>query len=510
MSSALLWFRNDLRINDNPALTEATRYAATHGGGVVGVVIISTRQWQDHFNWGLAKADYYLRTAHVLKGSLSTRLDIPLITSIIGDEDPCTESSTSAELIKLCAQYNCSAVFMNAEYDGYALSRDAKVCNALDSAGIVHHMTHDQCVVPVGKLTTKSGTPYKIFSQFKKTWVAFIEEHGLDLATEPERSKSRIHADCMIPHYPPPGYEHDESLDLEGVREAFPAGEEEANNRLAEFLKESVLDYHKDRNHAKEGGASRLSAPLNVGSISPKQCLIAARKANHGGLISGAPGLQFWISELCWREFYRHVLFSFPHVGRGDSFRVEYQNLSWRGWPVGEDPPAEEDFTKWCKGLTGVPIVDAAMRELKRTAWQPNRLRMIVAMYLTKDLLIHWRRGEAYFQRHLVDYDYASNNGGWQWSASTGTDAQPYFRIFNPLLQSEKFDDGDYIRRWVPELAAVKGAAIHEPFKRLPRDEFEKLGYPQPMIDHAVAKRRALALFTSSTYGKRPIRDQED
>lgn len=521
--SAMVWFRNDLRAQDNPALAEAARYAAVARTGVVGLLVVSAYEWTRVHMWGLAKTDYYLRSVRELRAVLH-KMHIPLVVRAVPEADWASPEAYYANLGELvagaCRETGCDALYMNCEYDGASIDRDARVVQALAAAGILHHATHDQCAVPVGKLATKSGTPFKVFSQFKKSWVAYIEEHGLRVDKDAPLPLPAAAAELLEPgakialgELPDPREMFDEGafagLRLERVREAFPAGERAAQDGLAAFLKRCVQNYHEDRNHFLESGASRMSAPLAVGAISLKQCLTEARAANGEALLKGQDGLVCWISELCWRDFYRHVLHHFPHVGRGDAFRPEFQALPWRGWAGGEEGGAVEDeFARWCEGRTGVPIVDAAMRQIATEGWQSNRVRMVVAMYLTKDLLIHWRRGERFFMQHLIDYDYPSNNGGWQWSASTGTDAQPYFRIFNPLLQSEKFDrDGSYIRTYVPELAAVPSPAVHDPAARLSKADFAVLHYPRPIIDHTEARDRTLALFTSFTKSAHPIKD---
>lgn len=528
LGSALVWFRNDLRLVDNPAFCEAVRYvsvARRHNpdARLYALLVLAPFEMRCLQHWGLAKADYHLRSARVLEANLAQR-DISLLV-----HHEATDTFAQPEayyrrlgeaIIKLCRAEQIEAVYMNAEYDGVALDRDAAISEQLDAAGIVHHTSHDQCVVLPGKVATQAGTPFKIFSQFKKSWAAWIEQHGLEVTPSPPPEKQQaaetISSSQLEAFALPPGFSRQEwpELDLEQVRRVFPAGEQAAMAQLEAFLDGPVLNYQEDRNHFMSSGASRMSAPLAVGAISLRQCLIAARARNKGHLLTGQPGLVHWISELCWRDFYRHVFVSFSHVAHGHSFRPEYEHLGWRGWPVkegttanqlrSEDAEAEQDFARWAEGRTGVPIVDAAMRQLRQEAWQSNRLRMVVAMYLTKDLLIHWRRGERHFQEHLIDYDPASNNGGWQWSASTGTDAQPYFRIFNPLLQSEKFDPpGDYIRKYVAELAKVKAPAVHAPGERLPKDSFAKLigdKYPaRPMVEHGQAKERVLAMFKKAT-----------
>ena len=234
-------------------------------------------------------------------------------------------------------------------------------------------------------------------------------------------------------------------------------------------------------------GTSLLSPYLAAGVLSPRQCLHAAIDANGGTLTGGRPGVQTWISELIWREFFTHVLVGFPHVCRHLPFRRETDRVAWRR--------DKQLFERWKTGTTGYPIVDAAQRQLLRTGWMHNRLRMVSAMFLSKDLLLDWRLGERHFMRHLIDGDLAANNGGWQWSASTGTDAAPYFRIFNPAAQSKKFDpDGTFIKRFCPELKSVAANAIHDP-SRWPEDLRASLDYPALIVDHAAARCEAIKAF---------------
>jgi deoxyribodipyrimidine photo-lyase len=225
-----------------------------------------------------------------------------------------------------------------------------------------------------------------------------------------------------------------------------------------------------------------LSPYLAHGVLSPRQCLSAALDANEGRLSGGSPGIETWISELVWRDFYRHVIALFPHVSRGEAFRPEADRVEWRNDPA--------ELEAWRRGMTGYPLVDAAMRQLLTTGWMHNRLRMLTAMFLTKHLLIDWRLGERHFMSHLVDADFAANNGGWQWSASTGTDAAPYFRIFNPITQAERFDPaGEFVRTQVPELAETRGSATLTPWLH------GVARYPAPIVDHAFARARALEAF---------------
>ena len=277
----------------------------------------------------------------------------------------------------------------------------------------------------------------------------------------------------------PPGVEGTADLS------AWPIGEDAARARLETFLSDRIRRYDADRDEPALAGTSALSPYLSLGVLSVRRCLEGALAANEGRLEGGEAGVETWISELVWREFYRHVVAAFPHVSRGHAFRREYDDFPWR-----DDAEA---LDAWETGRTGYPLVDAAMRQLVATGWMHNRLRMVTAMFLSKNLLLDWHAGERFFMRHLLDGDFAANNGGWQWSASTGTDAAPYFRVFSPVSQSERFDArGEFIRRWVPELADVPVKALHDPARRgsVP-------GYPDPIVDAKKSRARAIDSFRS-------------
>jgi deoxyribodipyrimidine photo-lyase len=265
---------------------------------------------------------------------------------------------------------------------------------------------------------------------------------------------------------------------------------------LAAFVADGITTYGALRNRMDLDGTSQLSPYMRFGLLSPRQAAvaaIAARAAAHDD--TARAGATTWLNELIWREFYIHILYHFPHVAE-TSFRPTLRDIPWRNDP--------DEFEAWCAGQTGYPVVDAAMRQLRTSGWMPNRARMIVASFLVKDLLIDWRWGERWFMQHLVDGDPAANNGGWQWTAGTGTDAAPYFRIFNPITQGYKFDpDGEYVRRWVPELAGVVGAAVHEPGQLTPLEQRAAgvvIGqdYPFPIVDHRIARDRTLAAFAAA------------
>jgi len=277
----------------------------------------------------------------------------------------------------------------------------------------------------------------------------------------------------------------------------FPAGEMEARRRLEFFIENGIGGYDESRNRMDLEGTSALSPYLRFGMISARQAVWAARQAElAAGSAEARHGAEAWLTELIWREFYITILYHFPEVQRR-AFRSKMRNISWRN--------DTQEFRAWAEGRTGYPVVDAAMRQLRQTGWMHNRARMISASFLTKDLLIDWRRGEKHFMRHLIDGDPAANNGGWQWTAGTGTDAAPYFRIFNPALQSLKFDpQGAYIRRFVPELRRVPDSFIHSPWE-MSLDLQHQTGcligkdYPVPIVDHSMARERALLAYRAQS-----------
>ncbi|QYK49205.1 MAG: deoxyribodipyrimidine photo-lyase [Phycisphaeraceae bacterium] len=473
----LMWFRSDLRVADNTALWHVCREATRESdgmGGVVAVYTITPDQWAAH-DMAPVKVDLILRTL----GELSTELgalNIPLrILTVPGFND------VPGALLKLCREVGARAVYLNKEYEINEIRRDEAVAEMLADEEISTHAFDDQTVVPPGALRTGEGRWYTVFTPFKKSWIKKLEAEGipevlgkprrqLPLKIRPDDVPDRVRG---FEPWPRP--------------EFWPAGEKAAMKRLSRFVEKSIAAYKDQRDFPGIDGTSTLSHHLSIGSVSPRQCLHAALEANSGKLDGPSSGATHWISELVWREFYRHLLAAYPRLCMGRAFKPETERLRWR-----DD---SEGFDAWREGRTGVPLVDAAMRSLLHTGWMHNRLRMVVAMYLTKDLLIDWHLGERHFMRHLVDGDLAQNNGGWQWSASTGTDAAPYFRIFNPISQSRKFDpDGAFIRRWVPELADLDNETIHDP-SELPLLLRSTLKYPEPIVDRAIVKDRVLAAF---------------
>ena len=463
----LIWFRNDLRVHDNTALT-----AALEQGPTLAVFLLSPSQWQAHDD-APAKIDFRLRNLHALAAELE-QLGIPLL---VRTADPW--ACAAAVLVELCVQYRVTCVHANEEYGVDEAARDALVANQLAAADIGFRSYCDQLLFPPGTLLTRSGGYFKVFSQFRKACL-----DRLRLAPPP----------CLPPPTPqaPLGIQADAapasvpgfSVPDESLRSLWPAGEQAARQRLQQFAEDHLPDYAQQRDLPAEPGTSQLSPYLTTGVLSPRQCLQAALMVNQGELDSGNTGVTTWINELLWREFYKHILVGYPRVSKHRAFRPHTEAVPWRNAP--------DELAAWQQGRTGFPLIDAAMRQLLATGWMHNRLRMVVAMFLTKNLLIDWREGERYFMRHLIDGDLAANNGGWQWSASTGTDAVPWFRLFNPVTQSQRFDpQGRFIKQWLPELRELDRREIHDP-SPLSR---AMCGYPAPLVGLADSRARALAAF---------------
>lgn len=459
--SQLVWFRTDLRLHDHPAL-----HAAAEHGSVTAVFLLSPAQWQDH-DEAAVKVDFWLRNLAELGKGLQA-LGIPLLIRTADTWDLAPQV-----LLDLAREVEAQHLYFNDEYGLNEAARDEAVAKAFDAAGLAVHRYLDQTLFAPGTVLTKSGGYFKVFGQFKKTCLARLET-GLPMPLPPpgKQSESAVQADEL-----PTTIEGFSATSPE-VKKLWPAGEQAALQRLDAFIRDDLHDYQRARDIPSEPGTSQLSAYLNAGVLSPRQCVQAAVNANQGQLSSGSEGAATWITELLWREFYRHVLVGYPWVSRHQPFNRDLSALPWR-----DDP---EGLAAWQQGRTGFPIIDAAMRQLLQTGWMHNRMRMLTAMFLCKNLLIDWREGERWFMRHLIDGDLASNNGGWQWSASTGTDSVPYFRVFNPHTQALKIDArGDYVRTWVPELAELKGKAVHTPGTR----------YLTPLVDLGESRERALAAY---------------
>ncbi|NUT76373.1 deoxyribodipyrimidine photo-lyase [Pseudomonas sp. C1C7] len=464
----LIWLRCDLRVNDNTALS-----AAAAAGPCVAVYLLSPGQWKAHDD-AACKVDFWLRNLQQLSSALG-KLNIPLLIRTASHWDQAPKV-----LLELCRELKIDAVHFNEEYGVHESRRDAAVSEKLQDEGIAVHSYLDQLLFQPGSVLTKTGTYFQVFSQFRKVCYERLHQSLPHPVKAPKAQKPLKLASDEIP-------DHIRGFASPGdqLRELWPAGEAEAKRRLDSFTDAQIEHYLDERDFPAKPGTSQLSTYLAAGVISPRQCLHAALQSNQGEFDSGKAGVSTWINELLWREFYKHILVGYPRVSRHRAFRPETEALVWRDAP--------DDLAAWQEARTGLPIIDAAMRQLLETGWMHNRLRMIVAMFLTKNLLIDWREGERFFMRHLIDGDLAANNGGWQWSSSTGTDSAPYFRIFNPLSQSEKFDaQGLFIKHWLPELADLDKKEVHNPDVN---GLFGVAGYPSPIVDLHASRARALAAF---------------
>jgi deoxyribodipyrimidine photo-lyase len=394
------------------------------------------------------------------------------------------------EIPALAAQLGVQAVFANHDDEPAALARDTQVRGRLAGIGVALHTSKDHVIFERSEVLTGGGTPYGVFTPYKNAWLKKLDgfylkaypvaHHASALAPVP------LALDTGVPRLDEIDFEE---TNLHTLR--LPSGSAGAQELLVEFLDERIDRYDQTRDFPAVKGPSYLSTHLRFGTISIRQL---AREAWHRTQ-AGSRGAEVWLSELIWRDFYHQVLHHHPHVV-GGSYKPEYDAIKWE-----RGKQADTLFAAWCEGRTGYPLVDAAMHQINQTGYMHNRLRMVVASFLTKDLGIDWRRGEAYFATHLNDFDLAANNGGWQWASSSGCDAQPYFRIFNPVSQSERFDpSGKFIRRYLPQLAQLPDKLIHAPWTARPLD-LEAAGlvlgkdYPMPIVQHDEARAKTLARY---------------
>ncbi|KAI4165973.1 MAG: hypothetical protein LQ342_000404 [Letrouitia transgressa] len=482
------WFKCDLRINDNKGLHMASQLAKSHGVPLICIYIISPQDFKAHMT-SAVRVDFVLRTLEVLKKDLRD-LDIPLHVETVEKR-----KAIPNRIFELCEKWGASHLFCNIEYEVDELRREALMTRTGLDRGIAVNAVADTCVVAPGELHSQNGNQYAVYSPWYRAWMAFLHKHPsqLDLFNPPAKNPKDAQKDFKdifdseIPKAP--ANKQLTAEEAKRFRSMWPPGEHEAHERLQKFLKEKIGKYKDTRNYPAANSTAVVSVHLASGTLSARTAVATARDANSTRKLDGGNvGITSWISEIAWRDFYKHVLAHWPYICMNKPFKPEYTTIQWEY--------SDELFSKWCNGQTGYPFIDAAMRQLNYCGYMHNRARMGVASFLAKDLLIDWRRGERYFMEHLIDGDFASNNGGWGFSASTGVDPQPYFRIFNPHLQSEKFDpDGEYIRKWVPELKDVKGKAIHDPFGRGAAREAEKHGYPKVCVEHKASRDRALARY---------------
>jgi deoxyribodipyrimidine photo-lyase len=473
LGRALVWFRRDLRDFDHAALSRALGAAkSVHAAFIFDREILdalpSAQDRRVEFVWeSVRQLDAALR-AH--GGGLIVR-----------------HARARDEIPALAAALGVDAVFANHDYEPAAMDRDAAVAHELARRGISFVTAKDQVIFERDEVLSLAGKPFSVFTPYRNAWLkaltpAHLRAHavsslGAALARPPRA------VDQGLPSLEAMGFARTNLAQL-GVRPGMGGGA-----ALFADFKRRIDDYAEARNFPAVKGPSYLSVHLRFGTVSVREL---AAYAHARSLEPGGTGAMSWLSELIWRDFYAQILWHHPHVV-GGAFKCDYDALRF--------PDDLALFTAWKEGRTGFPLVDAAMRQLNSTGYMHNRLRMVAASFLVKDLLVHWKWGEKYFADTLIDFDLASNNGGWQWAASTGCDAQPYFRIFNPVAQSERFDpDGRFIARYVPELSALEAREIHAPWLLPPtlqqaRGVVVGRDYPAPIVDHAVARQRALALY---------------
>ncbi|MYZ44815.1 deoxyribodipyrimidine photo-lyase [Schauerella aestuarii] len=465
--NAICWFRTDLRVHDNPALAEAMAYGPT-----LAVFVISPVQWQAHRE-APVKVDFWLRNLAALQQALDA-LNVPL--KIIHSDD---WQDVPEKLAALCKAHAVTAVHANAEWGINERRRDIATVERLDDEGVSWTVHHGSSLLIPGSVVTGKGEAYKVFTPYARACRERLQSAPPRTVPLPHKQAKAPTSSDAIPKSVPGYHAPDRAL-----HSMWPAGEDAALARVEAFANDAIAHYKTERDVPAVDGTSRISPYLAAGVISPGQCLRTALAANHGELDSGKQGITTWITELLWREFYQHLMAANPSLSMHAPMKPATGGIPWR-----DDPDA---FDAWTAGRTGFPIIDAGMRQLMEMGWMHNRLRMLVAMLLSKNLLIDWRKGEAWFMANLIDGDLASNNGGWQWSASTGADAVPYFRIFNPETQSRNIDpQGRYIRKWVPELADLNDRDIHAPSAQQRRDA----GYPEAIVDLKATRKRALEVF---------------
>jgi deoxyribodipyrimidine photo-lyase len=482
LAAALVWLRRDLRTHDHAALYHALRAARR-----VWCAFVFDRDILADLPRADRRVEFIRESLVALDGALRAlgrRCGTDGVGLIV------RHGPATVELPRLADALHVQAVYANADYEPAARARDARVRGALADLGIAFHAGKDQVVFDTDELLTATGKPYGIFTPYKNAWLRKLEPYWLQ-AYPVER-----HAAALAPlpqgesgGVPTLGDIGFETTNLAQLQ--LGAGTEGGRALLADFLDERIDRYDAARDYPAVKGPSYLGPHLRFGTLSVRELAGAAWDRAR----AGSRGAETWLSELVWREFYQQILHHHPRVVE-DSYRPEYDRIRWE-----HGNKAGALFAAWCEGRTGYPLIDAAMAQINQTGYMHNRLRMVTASFLCKDLGIDWRWGERYFAEKLNDYELASNNGGWQWASSSGCDAQPWFRIFNPVTQSERFDpQGRFIRRYLPQLAKLPDAAIHAPWTARPIDLAEggvRLGrdYPEPIVQHEAARARTLERY---------------
>jgi len=449
-NTALVWLRRDLRLFDHAAL-----FHALSSGAQVICVFIFDKTILD----SLPKSDRRVAFIHASLCQLKQELNA------LGSDLVVRHGSARALIPRLADEFNAHAVYANRDYEPDAIERDEQIEDHLSAEGKSLHLFKDQVIFERDEILNLSGLMYQVFTPYKRAWLAKMNEQAL--ASYQIRPHLQHLKRCPVSPMPTLAQLGFEAVGVEHLLPGMDGGEQLFNDFC-----NRIDGYHDARDFPAQKGVSYLSVHLRFGTVSIRELARTAAQM-------GSQGAQTWLSELIWREFYQQLLWHRPELVT-HTFKTEYDTLVF--------PNNPDFFAAWCAGQTGFPLVDAAMRQLNQTGFMHNRLRMVAASFLVKDLLIDWRWGERYFATHLNDFDLSANNGGWQWAASTGCDAQPYFRIFNPTTQSQRFDPhGQFIRRYCPELAHLGDKSIHAP---PPQDN-----YPAAIVDHAAQRVAALALF---------------
>ncbi|MHB9834833.1 cryptochrome/photolyase family protein [Paraburkholderia terrae] len=486
--NGLVWFRRDLRTGDNAALY----YALKHCERVWCVFVFDTTILQPLIDWAHKHDDH--------KGKVQDRR-IEFILASLEELDRSLKEGGGGlivlhgdpheEIRKLAAQLEAEAVFTNHDYEPVAIERDETIAERLRDDGRQLLTFKDQVIFERDELLNGQGKPFAVFTPYKNAWLKKLTP--FDLKPYPvERYANSLARPTRKPDHAWPTLGQMGFAPGKLAETKLLPGMSGAQTLLEDFV--TRIDSYADRRDFPAArGTSHLSVHLRFGTVSIRTL---ARLAHEMSLQPDGQGAATWLSELIWRDFYFMILAHHPHVAKRASFKPEFDMLRWE---TGKH--ADALFAAWCEGRTGYPLVDAAMLQLNQTGFMHNRLRMVTASFLAKDLGIDWRRGERYFEEKLNDFDFSANNGGWQWAASTGCDAQPWFRIFNPVTQSEKFDpQGLFIKRFLPELEKVPAKWIHAPWQANP-DDLKDWGvvlgkdYPQPVVDHAKARQETLARY---------------
>lgn len=457
---SICWLRRDLRISDHAALCAAT----SNSESVAIAFVFDTCILNELKNTQDRRLSFILSSLEELDAKL-IRLGSQLV---VRHGDPTTE------IPRLAVELNAQAVFASRDYEPYAIRRDERVRLALSSIHREFVTCKDSVLLEPGAVLSGRGTPFRIYTPYRRAWLSTLEPSRDCAELAPDYA--RLWPMATLPTSARRPIPTLKQLGFEGANLWLSPGEDAGRAKLESFA-DRLDQYERDRDFPCRQGTSELSAHLRFGTVSVREI---ARLA----LSRQSAGAQTWLGELIWRDYFKEILFRHPEVA-GTPFQSVYANLRY--------PGLEQHFEAWRAGQTGYPLVDAAMRCFNETGWMHNRLRMVVASFLTKDLLIDYRRGEQVFAEGLLDFELSSNNGGWQWSASVGADAQPYFRVFNPILQSRKFDaEGEFIKRWCPELEGLDASTVHFPGEQRPP------GYPAPIVDHAGQARKAVALLSEA------------